>query len=92
LSGEKQIRVFADVVPNQQVFQKGEVIASLSLSPEEVQQGELSERIDLLLAASRFRARRSGVIGEIFVGQNNLEIIRFIEKLETLKQPYDHLN
>ncbi|NBD32098.1 MAG: DUF3084 domain-containing protein [Cyanobacteria bacterium] len=89
LSGEKKIRVFADVVRNQPVFEKGDVIASLSLTPEEVQKGELPERIDLLLGTSRFRARRSGVIGEIFVGKNNLDIIQFIEELEALNQSYD---
>ncbi|AFZ43396.1 uncharacterized protein with the myosin-like domain [Halothece sp. PCC 7418] len=92
LSGEKKIRVFTDVIPNQQVFQKGELIASLSLSPQEVQQGELSGRINLLLAASRFRARRSGVVGKIFVGESNVEVIRFIEELETLNQPYNQIN
>ena len=91
LSGEKKIRVFADVVPNQPVFQQGEIIASVSLTPQEVQQGELSGRIDLLLAAARFRARRSGLVGEIFVGKSNLEVIRFIETLESLNQAYDHI-
>lgn len=92
LSGEKKIRVFADVVPNQTVFQQGEVIASLPLIPKEVQQDKLSERIDLLLAASRFRARRAGVLGQIFVGESNLEVIQFMEQLAALEEPYDHIS
>ena len=92
LSGEKKIRVFADVVPNEQVFEKGDVVASLSLTPKEVQQGELSERIDLLLAAARFRARRSGVLGQVVLRGNNLEVIRFMEKLATLNQSYDQIS
>jgi uncharacterized protein (DUF3084 family) len=92
LSGEKKIRVFADVIPNQEVFQKGDVIASLSLTPKEVQQGELSDRIDLLLAAARFRARRSGVLGQVVLRGNNLEVIRFMEQLATLNQSYDHIS
>ena len=92
LSGEKKIRVFADVVPNEQVFEKGDVVASLSLTPKEVQQGELSERIDLLLAAARFRARRSGVLGQVVLRGNNLEVIRFMEKLATLNQSYNQIS
>jgi uncharacterized protein (DUF3084 family) len=60
--------------------------------PKEVQRGELSERIDLLLAASRFRARRAGVLGQIVVGETNLEVIQFVEKLAALNQPYDHIS
>lgn len=92
LSGEKKIRVFADVVPNERVFEKGDVVASLSLTPKEVQQGELSGRIDLLLAAARFRARRSGVLGQVVLRGNNLEIIRFMEKVAKLNQAYDHIS
>lgn len=92
LSGEKKIRVFADVIPNQKVFDRGEVIASLSLNPEEVEEGELSERIDLLLAASRFRARRSGVVGNIFVGNTPLELVKFMEELASLNQSYDQIS
>lgn len=92
LSGEKKIQVFADIVPNQKVFKKGEVIASLSLTPQEIQQGKLSERIDLLLASSRFRARRSGIVGEISLGQDDLAIIQFMEKLASLDRFYDEIN
>lgn len=91
LSGEKKIRVFADVTRNQKVFERGEVIASLSLTPEEVKEGELSGRLDLLLAASRFRARRAGVLGNILVGESNVEVIRFMEELATLKHSYDQI-
>lgn len=92
LTGEKKISVFADVVLNQRIFEEGETVASLSLSPQEVQQGELSERIDLLLAASRFRARRAGVVGNIFVGQSSVEVIQFLEKVAKLNQPYDNIS
>ena len=91
LSGEKKIRVFADVILNQQVFKEGEVIASLSLTPQEVREGELEKRIDLLLAASRFRARRAGVVGNITLGDNTLDLIRFMEELASLNQTYDQI-
>ena len=91
LSGEKQIRVFADVVPNRTVFEKGEVIASLSLNPKDVKQGELSERIDLLLASSRFRARQSGVLGQVLVGKNYLDIVDFMDDLANLEKSYDQI-
>lgn len=92
LSGEKKIRVFADVVPNQKIFDKGEVIASLSLTPKDVQEQKLSERIDLLLASARFRARRAGIVGNILVGEKDLDTIQFMEKLASLNQSYDEIN
>ena len=91
LNGEKKIRVFADVVRNQKVFEKGETIASLSLTPEEVRSGKLLERVELLLAASRFRSRRAGIIGSIVVGESNLELIQFMEELTTINQSYDQI-
>ncbi len=92
LIGEKRINVFADVVRNQRVFLRGEMVASLSLTPEEVQGGELSERVDLLLAASRFRARRAGVVGNIVVGKSRVEVIQFLQEVANLSQPYDHIS
>lgn len=91
LSGEKQIRVFADVVRNQTVFEAGEVIASLSLNPQDVKEGKLSERIDLLLASSRFRARQSGIVGQVTVGENYLDIVDFMDDLAALNKPYDQI-
>lgn len=91
LRGEKQIRVFADVVRNETVFEEGEVVASLSLNPQDVKEGELSERIDLLLASSRFRARQSGILGQVLVGENYLDMINFMENLEALEGSYDQI-
>ena len=91
LNGEKKIRVFADVVRNQKIFEKGETIASLSLTPQEVRSGKLLERVELLLAASRFRSRRAGIVGNIVVGESNLEVIQFMEELTTINQSYDQI-
>ncbi|PSO49632.1 MAG: DUF3084 domain-containing protein [Cyanobacteria bacterium SW_9_44_58] len=92
LSGEKKIRVFPDLAPNKKIFEKGEVIASLSLTPKEVQQGKLSERIDLLLASARFRARRSGMVGEISLEKDELATIQFMEQLASLDRSYNEIN
>lgn len=67
VEGEKQIRVFADVVLNREIFKSGQTIAKISLNGESISQQELQQRLDLLLAASRFRARRAGILGGIQV-------------------------
>ncbi len=67
VEGEKQIRVFADVVLNREIFKAGQTIAKISLNGETIKPQELQQRLDLLLAASRFRARRAGILGEIQV-------------------------
>jgi len=92
LRGEEPIRVFADVLPNKKVFDKGETIASLSLNPEEVANGKLSKRIDLLLAASEFRARRSGMVGKIVVSNEKLELMEFMDQVADLKQFYNEIH
>lgn len=92
LRGEKQVRVFADVVPNREVFEAGEVVATVAIeSSERVASEHLQERLDLLLASSQFRARRAGILGRIQVGDDSLSAIRFIEELERNDRPFEKI-
>lgn len=89
--GEKRIRVFADVVPNQEVFNQGEIVATVTLDSAEITQGEMQERLDLLLAASQFRARRAGMLGKIEIEDSNLGLIRFIEQLNQSEIEFEQI-
>ncbi|MGQ4649651.1 DUF3084 domain-containing protein [Lyngbya aestuarii] len=88
--GEKTIQVFADAALNQVIFQAGEVLAATSTDSSVMGSEEIQQRLDQLLAASEFRARRAGVLGKIEVADgDNTKIIRFIEQLSEYGQPLD---
>ncbi|MBK4728630.1 DUF3084 domain-containing protein [Oxynema sp. CENA135] len=90
LLGEKQVDVFADVVVNQAIFQKDEVVASASLSGEPISEKEIQERLDLLIAAANFRARRSGIVADtIQIGDGS--IARLIEFMKGLSPEKDNV-
>jgi len=90
VEGEKEIQVFADAVPNQVVFQAGELLATISADASTMTNEEIRQRLDQLLAAAQFRARRAGILGSIQVGDGRIiTIIKFIEQLETYNQPVD---
>ncbi|NEQ23630.1 MAG: DUF3084 domain-containing protein, partial [Microcoleus sp. SIO2G3] len=90
VEGEKQIQVFADAAVNQIVFESGDVLAAVSADPSTMTNEEIRQRLDQLLAAAEFRARRAGVLGDIQVGDGRLiTIIRFIEQLNQYEQPLD---
>ena len=82
--GESSVQVFADVAPNRIVFQAGEVVAATSTNPATMTQQQLLQRIDQLIAASQFRARRAGILADkIQIGDDRIEtLMRFIEQLK----------
>lgn len=89
LQGENAVQVFADAVLNERIFRAGELIATISLEDLSVQNPTAARRpIDALLGAAQFRARRSGVLGDIQVKDGNVShILRFVEALNTSPEP-----
>jgi len=81
--GESEIRVFADVVPNQRVFEEKQVIAAVSIDPQNMTEEDLQKRLDLLLASAQFRARSAGVLGSIQVEDGLLTtVVNFIGQVK----------
>jgi uncharacterized protein (DUF3084 family) len=79
---EREIRIFFDVVPNRQVFREAETIATISLESSDFSEVDVQKRIDYLLAAAQFRARREGILGPIQVEDGRIKtLIDFIEQL-----------
>jgi uncharacterized protein (DUF3084 family) len=82
VQGEKEVRVFADVAPNKQIFQPNQTIAAISVDSNEVNEQNLQNKLDLLFSASQFRARRAGILGNIQVEDGQIKtILNFIERL-----------
>ena len=88
VQGEQEISVFADIAVNKEVFQAGEAIATVSIDSEQMDQLEIQERLDWLLAASKFRAQRAGIIGDLQIGDGQIAtIINFIEDIGQSEEP-----
>ncbi len=90
--GEKEVRVFADIALNQKIFSQGETIAIISMDSLELTDEVIQERLDLLLSATQFRARRSGVLGGIQVEDARLKtMVDFIEEIKQSEEGLDEL-
>ena len=92
VQGEKQVKVFADIAPNKQIFPEGEEIATVSIDSRNVTRKEVQERLNWLLAVSKFRAQRAGVLGNIEIGDNQIEsIVNFVNKVTRTTEPVDEI-
>lgn len=89
--GESPVQVFADVAPNRIIFQAGEVLAATSADPAKMTEEQLRQRIELLIAASQYRARRAGIVANTMqIGDDRIETLtRFLEQLKQSKDPVD---
>jgi uncharacterized protein (DUF3084 family) len=88
--GENEVRVFADVVPNQKVLSGDQVLAAVSLDPREMTEEDIQQRLDLLIASAQFRARSAGVLGGIQVEDGLLTtIVNFIDRLKKSGESID---
>lgn len=89
--GESPVQVFADVAPNRVIFKAGEVLAATSADPTKMTEEQLRQRIELLIAASQYRARRAGIVANTMqIGDDRIETLtRFLEQLKQYKEPID---
>ena len=92
VKGEREVRVFADALLNQEVFQADEVIAAISVDSSRLSIEDIQEQLDWLMAASQFRARRAGILGNLQVEDGNLaKLITFIDQLNEYEQPIEEI-
>jgi len=92
VKGENNVRVFADVALNQQVFEQGEKIATVSLETENISENNIKEKLDLLLSIAQFQAKNEGILGEITAGNGDIiTLVRFLEKLKKEAENIDEI-
>ncbi len=84
LTGENLVQVFAEAAPNQVVFREGDLIAATSLNPATLSEVQIQQRINLLVTAAGFRARRLGILTDtVQIGDGRVQdLLTFIEKLQ----------
>ncbi|MGL6337940.1 MAG: DUF3084 domain-containing protein [Waterburya sp.] len=92
VQGEIEVDVFADIALNQQVFKAGEEIATISLDSQGISRQEVQERLNWLLAVSKFRAQRAGILGEIEIGDNKIEnLVSFVNEITQATEPVNEI-
>jgi len=92
VQGEQRVEVFADIALNKQIFPQGEEIATVSLDSQNITRKEVQERLNWLLAVSKFRAQRAGILGDIEIGDNQIEsIVNFVNKITQTTEPIDEI-
>ena len=84
LTGENLVQVFAEAAPNQVVFREGDLISATSLNPASLSEVQIQQRINLLVTAAGFRARRLGILTDtVQIGEGRVQdLLAFIEKLQ----------
>lgn len=89
--GEPCVQVFIDATPNEQVYARGERLATVALESPPLGDRQLVERLNLLLAATQFRARQDGVVSDTLqVADNRPEtILSFLETIQQSGQAVD---
>lgn len=65
---ESKVSILAYTTPNKQVFNKGEVVASLQV-PANQSSSEIEDQLTKLFSIVRFRARQEGVLPNPFTGE-----------------------
>lgn len=92
VQGEREVDVFGDIALNQQVFKAGEEIATISIDSQGISRQEVQERLNWLLAVSKFRAQRAGILGEIEIGDNQIEnIVSFVNEITQATEPVNEI-
>jgi uncharacterized protein (DUF3084 family) len=87
VKGEQQVRIFADISANKQIYSKEEIIATVSIDIDNMTEEELQERLDFLLSVTQFRARRAGVLGKIFIADGKIiSLVNFLEQLQEYQE------
>ena len=88
IAGLRCIQVTAEVVPNELIFNQGEVIAATSVGGNLDSNAELRDRLDLLISATQFRARQAGVLSDTLRIANGQDLVTrdFFEQLLNYQQ------
>jgi uncharacterized protein (DUF3084 family) len=90
VQGEEEVRVFADATINQRIFRQGDIVSTVSVESQTLNEEDIQKRIDILLAASQFRARSTGILGNIQIGDGRIKtLIEFVDQVNRIEEKPD---
>ncbi len=92
VQGEEEVRIFADLTVNKQIFAAGEEIATVSIDSQQMNNEDIQDRVNWLLAASKFRAQRAGIVGDLQIADGQImTIFNFIDQVVNSAEPLDEI-
>ena len=86
VQGEEEVRVFADLALNKQVFTEEEEIATVSIN-RNLNRQQVQEQLNWLIAVTKFRAQRAGILGEIQIADNEIDVVKFVDRVVRTNEP-----
>jgi uncharacterized protein (DUF3084 family) len=89
--GDRHIQVFIDTAPNRKLFDRGDKIATVSIDPTKMNEGQIRQQLNILLVTAQLRARRAGILEDRpQVGDGQLATyVQFLERVKTKKFPIE---
>ncbi len=91
LLGESYVYAFPEAALNKNIVRKGEIIASLNISYNDISRASLDKQTKILLASTLAEVKRRGsLITEIHVDSNSL--LKLLNQLEVNKNGFFKLN
>jgi uncharacterized protein (DUF3084 family) len=86
VGGNDRVLVSIESDANRVIFSPGDVIAKTTTDPATMDAPQIRQRLDLLLAASQFRAQRSGIVSDT-VEIRIQSFVEFLEQVANYNQP-----
>jgi uncharacterized protein (DUF3084 family) len=87
---EQEVEVFVDASLNEKVFNKGDLVGAISFDPTQISDEQIRQQLNLLLSAVQFRVQRSGIIGDVQLGDDNIiSRLAFLKRVQQLQEPVE---
>jgi uncharacterized protein (DUF3084 family) len=89
--GDRQIQVFADATPDRKLFDRNQVITSISIDPTQLNEEQLRQQLNILLVKSQLRAKRSGILDDRpQIGDGQITTyVQFLDQVKKQKYPIE---
>ena len=89
--GDRQVRVFADAIPDRKLFDSNEYITSIEIDSSKINEEQIRQQLNILLVKSQLRARTVGILDDRpQIGDGRLTTyVQFLEQVKKYKYPIE---
>ena len=89
--GDRNVRVFIDVTPDRQIFDRNTKIAAVNVDAMAMNEEQIRQQLDILLVTAQLRARRAGILEDRpQIGDGQLATyVQFLELVKKQKYPIE---
>jgi uncharacterized protein (DUF3084 family) len=89
--GDRNVRVFIDVTPDRQIFDRNTKIAAVNIDATAMNEEQIRQQLNILLVTAQLRARRAGILEDRpQIGDGQLATyVQFLELVKKQKYPIE---